>query len=60
VVFNERYVRSTDCRGLKGALFMALKTKERSHMGTEGERGGFILLAPLRNYTPDYKVVPAQ
>ncbi|XDV11740.1 hypothetical protein PO909_000588, partial [Leuciscus waleckii] len=40
--------KSTDSSGSKGKAFRASRTKDRSQIGTEGGRGGFIRLAPLR------------
>jgi len=37
-----------DSNGSKRKSFRASKTTERCQIGTEGDHGGFILLAPLR------------
>ncbi len=50
-VFNDRNLSSTDCRGSKGSSFKAVRTEGRSQEGTRWGRGGFNLLAPLRNLT---------
>ncbi|XDV11257.1 hypothetical protein PO909_000241 [Leuciscus waleckii] len=47
-VLSDRYFRSADSSGSKGKASRAARTKDRSHEGTEGGRGGFIRLAPLR------------
>ncbi len=48
-VFRDRNLSSTDCRGSKGAPLKADRTEGRSQEGTRWGRGGFSLLAPLRN-----------
>ncbi len=48
-VFRDRNLSSTDCRGSKGAPLKAARTEGRSQEGTRWGRGGFSLLAPLRN-----------
>ncbi|XDV25278.1 hypothetical protein PO909_029222 [Leuciscus waleckii] len=47
-VLKDRCFKSIDCKGSNGAPFMASRTVERSHTGTEGGLGGFSLLALLR------------
>ncbi len=51
-VFRDRNLSSTDCRGSKGAPLKADRTEGRSQEGTKWGRGGFSLLAPLRNWWP--------
>ncbi len=48
-VFRDRNLSSTDCGGSKGAPLKADRTEGRSQEGTRWGRGGFSLLAPLRN-----------
>ncbi len=48
-VFRDRNLSSTDCRGSNGAPLKADRTEGRSQEGTRWGRGGFSLLAPLRN-----------
>ncbi len=50
-VFIERNLGLTVYKGSNGPCCNALSTKDRSQEGIEGGRGGFSLLAPLRNPT---------
>ncbi len=54
-VFIERNLGSTVYKGSNGPCCSALSTKDRSHEGIEGGRGGFSLVAPPKE--PDDPVM---
>ncbi len=49
-VFSESTLRLEDCNGSNGGPFRALSMVVISQSGTVRGRGGFILLAPLKNW----------